>query len=149
MADNIFYDVLKHRVTKLVHKVDIVWGVYKSIHEANQQYVKVQYAFQNEWSKWSTRVATLKEMMPHMQEDPEAPTNFPNLLKVIDLLNEIIAFHGKLGMQLQNKLKMFSDMEKSGMPRILDDNGLKDFATWKDELGGLLPHFKGAISLTY
>lgn len=40
-ANDIFDDVLKHRVTKLVNKVDNVWDAYKNIHEANMKYLQI------------------------------------------------------------------------------------------------------------
>lgn len=75
-----------------------------------------------------------------LQEDPKSPTNVPEILQAIDMVNEITTFHGKLGMQLQKKLKIFREMEGHAMPEILDDKGeLKDLVKWKDELGYFLP----------
>lgn len=39
VANDIFEDVLKHRVTKLVNKTDDVWEAHKSIHDANIKYL--------------------------------------------------------------------------------------------------------------
>lgn len=83
-----------------------------------------------------------------MKDDPKAPTKVPDLLKAVHLLGGISTFHGEFGVQLQSKLKMFCDMEGHGMPAILDDKGdLEEFNSQKDELGGLLLHFKYEISL--
>lgn len=119
----------------------------KKIHEENTKYLQVQEAFRN---NEIARVISLKEMMPKIKEDPEAPTNILDILKTIDSINEVTTFHGKLGIQLQSKLKIFKEMEDRGMPQILNLKGeLHPFDTWKEDLGGLLEAAMMHFSITH